>query len=390
LRATTDREAHVVDTAASTFVGLDIAASGVRGVQLKRHRRTGAYRITKAASIDLPRGAVRNGVVVDQAAVVKALRQLWRAGRFSTRKVVIGLADGSVLTRQVDLPWMPPDDFRAALRYQVADALPVDLSTVELDYHLLAELERVDEHGQPLDMNRILIVAANTEAVAAEATVARRARLQPMVADTTAFALIRAACGGQLPRDSGVHAIADLGGDQLTVAIHQGGQPRFVRTIASLGGEVATIAVADRLAVASVDAERLKRECGLNGPAPVITPVAESSVFADAAEASGPTMNPRSAVTVELLAKWATRVIAEVRNSLDYFQASDPGTPIETLTITGRSAMLNGMIDRIATQISLPVRSLDPLLGLPTSRKVAKRFGHDSRLVVAAGLAMGG
>ncbi len=378
-----------VDTTASKFVGVDIGASGVRGVQLARNKRSGAYRITKAASVDLPRGAVHNGVVADRDAVVKALRKLWRKGRFSTRKVVIGLADGSVLTRQVDLPWMPPDDFRAALRYQVVDALPVDLASVELDYHLLGEVERVDDHGQPIDVNRILIVATNTEAVKAEADVACAARLQPMVADTIAFALIRAACRGTLPQDDAVHAIADLGADQLTVAIHQAGQPRFVRTISSIGGETATLGVAERLHVDAPDAERLKRECGLNGPAPVIASVAESSVFTDAVTSGGKSGNPRTAATVESLGAWATRVIAEVRNSLDYFQASDPSAPIQSLTITGRGSLLDGMVDRIATQIPLPVRGLDPLLGLTASRKVAKHFSQDSRLVVAAGLAMG-
>ena len=379
----------MVDTTASAFVGVDIGASGVRGVQLKRNKKSGEYRITKAASVDLPRGAVHNGVVVDERAVVKALRQLWRKGRFSTRKVVIGLGDGSVLTRQLDLPWMPPDDFRAALRYQVTDALPVDLSTVELDYHLLDEIERVDDHGQPVGVNRILIVAAATDAVTAEANIARKAKLQPVVADTIAFALIRAACGGRLPEDEGVHAVADLGADQLTVAIHQGGQPRFVRTISSLGGDVATTVLIERLHVSATDAERLKRESGLNGPAPLVATIAESSVFADATAANGHAVNPRAAATVEALGSWATRVIGEVRNSLDYFQASDPAAPIQSLTITGRSSLLSGMVDRIASQIPLPVRTLDPLLGLGASRKVTKRFSDDSRLVVAAGLAMG-
>ncbi|MDI1290579.1 MAG: pilus assembly protein PilM, partial [bacterium] len=228
-----------------------------------------------------------------------------------------------------------------------------------------------------------------TDAVTAEATIARNARLQPVVADTIAFALIRAACGGRLPDDQGVHAVADLGADQLTVAIHQGGQPRFVRTISSLGGEVATTVLIERLHVSASDAERLKRESGLNGPAPLVATIAESSVFTDSAAVNGHAENPRSAATVEALGAWATRVIGEVRNSLDYFQASDPAAPIQSLTITGRSSLLGGMVDRIASQIPLPVRTLDPLLGLSASRKITKHFSDDSRLVVAAGLAMG-
>ena len=78
---------------AAGLVGLDIGASGIRAVQLKRHRKTGEYEIVKAASVDLPRGVIRNGNIADEKALIKALRQLWRKGKFSTRKVAFGLAD---------------------------------------------------------------------------------------------------------------------------------------------------------------------------------------------------------------------------------------------------------------------------------------------------------
>jgi type IV pilus assembly protein PilM len=373
---------------ASGLVGLDIGTSGIRAVQVKRHRKTGVYEIVKAASVELPRGAIRNGAIADEKAVVKALKRLWKQGRFSTRKVAIGLADSGVLTRQLDLPWMPPADFRAALRYQVNDALPVDVSTVEMDYHLLGEVQRTDDHDQQADFNRILIVAANRDAVAAEAKVVRKARLRPVVADSSAFALIRAACQGRLPEGDDAHAIADIGADQLSVVIHQGGQPRFIRTIANLGGETATQAVADRLRIDPDLAERFKRDTGLNGPAPVVAPIAESSVFGGGAD-QVTAVDPRITNTVEVLNPWAATVVSEIRNSLDYFQASNPMAPVRSLTLAGRTAELEGLVDRIATQIPLPVRTMDPLVGLAASKAVAKSGLPDARLAVAAGLAMG-
>ena len=280
--------------AAPKLVGLDIGASGIRAVELKRDRKSGAYTIVKAASVDLPRGAVRNGVIAEPETVTKSLKRLWRKGRFSTRKVALGLADGGVLTRQMDLPWMPPDDFRSALRYQITDALPVDLSTVEIDYHLLGESQRKDDHGGVVELNRILIVAANTEAILGEARAVRKARLQPICADSAAFALIRSVCQGVLPSDDQVHAVADIGADQLTVVVHQGGQPRFIRTIANLGGDTATVAVAERVRIDADEAEALKRATGLNGPAPDIAPIAESSVFGGLAPGSPPPLDPQS------------------------------------------------------------------------------------------------
>lgn len=375
---------------ASGLVGLDIGTSGIRAVQVRRSRKGGVYSIVKAASVELPRGAIRNGTIVEPTIVAKALKQLWKRGRFGTRKVAFGLADSGVMTRQVDLPWMPPDDFRTALRYQINDALPVDLSTVELDYHLLGETQRTDERGQTVDLNRTLIVAANRQAVTAEAEILLKAKLVPVVADSSAFALIRAACHGDLPSDPATHAIADIGADQLTVVIHQDGQPRFIRTIANLGGETATRAVADRLGVDEDLAETLKRDTGLNGPAPVVAPIAESSVFGGSAIDSAPAADPRVAGTVEALNPWATTLISEIRNSVDYFQASGATTPVTTLTLAGRTAKLDGLLERIATQIPLPVRLMDPLSGLEASKSVLKAEVPDSRLAVAIGLAMGG
>ncbi|MBK9740424.1 MAG: type IV pilus assembly protein PilM [Actinobacteria bacterium] len=374
---------------APKLVGLDIGTSGIRAVEVAWKRRQNAFVITKAASVELPRGAVRNGAVVDQRQVAKALKKLWRKGHFHTRKVAIGLADSSILTRQVDLPWMPPADFRAALRYQVADALPVDLGTVQIDYHLLDERPSVDSHGQQIDANRILVVAANTEAVTVEAAAVRKARLQPVRADSSAFALIRAVCRGVVPDDTSMLAIADLGADQLTVVVHQGGQPRFIRTISNLGGESATLSLAEKLDIAPDDAEALKRGTGLNGPAPIIAPIAESTVFGGVTAPEMVPMDLQVATTVAVLNPWATTLIAEIRNSLDYFQATDPTTPIQSLTITGRTSELDGMVDRLSTQLPIPVHRLDPLLGLGASRRVTKQLERDTRLAVATGLAMG-
>ena len=371
-----------------TCVGLDIGTSGIRAVEVRWRRRQKSYEIARAASVDLPPGAVRNGTIADEKLVAKALKKLWRKGHFSTRKVVLGLADSTMLTRQVDLPWMPAEDFKAALKYQVADSLPVDMATVEVGYHLLSEQHRTDANGQEQDINRILVVAANTDAVLAEAKVLRKARLIPVSADSSAFALIRAACGGTLPASNEVQAIIDLGADQLTVVIHQAGQPRFIRTISNLGGDTATAAIADKLGISTEDAEDLKRATGLNGPAPVIAPIAESSVFGSSVSMDAPVLDSKTEAALTVLNPWATTLIGEIRNSLDYFQATDSDTSVGSLTVTGRTAELDGIVERLATQLPMPVSVMDPLVGLAASRRVAKNPAPDTRLAVATGLSM--
>lgn len=370
-----------------TIVGVDIGTSGIRGAQIKRHR-DGSLEVVRAASVDLPRGAVRNGAVQDPRTVAKALKRLWRQGHFTTKRVAFGLADSGVLTRQLDLPWMPPLDFRSALRYQVGDALPVDIATVELDYHLLDRVDGADERGNPTAVNRILVVASDREAVTLEAQTVRKAGLEPVVADSTAMALIRAACRGRMPETQVTAAIADIGADQLTVVIHENGQPRFVRTVAHLGGEAATEALAEGLDLDLDEAEVAKRAIGLNGPAPIVAPIAESSVFSGSLAAEEVPTDPRTAAIIGVLNPWATTIVAEIRNSLDYYQAAPTSAPVSDLTLVGRTVMLAGMVERVATQLPLPVRCMDPWADLDTSRRVTKHAPADSRYAAALGLAM--
>ncbi len=266
--------------ARKSIVGLDIGSTGIRAVEVKG--RPGSWRLAKAASIELPPGAWSEGEIVDPKAVIAALKKLWRKGRFSTRRVAYGLTDQRVLTRQMDLPWMAPDDFREALRYQVGDALPVDSSTVEMDYHLLGEISGPDDRGQVQRQNRVLLVAADRDLVRDEAQIIRKAGLEPVIADSPAFALIRAACRGVIPADSLAHAIVDVGAEQMTLVVHKGGQPLFIRTVGNIGGAAATAAVADALRLDHDEAEALKVSTGLNGPIPVVAPVAESAIFSTA------------------------------------------------------------------------------------------------------------
>ncbi|MGI9135851.1 MAG: type IV pilus assembly protein PilM [Candidatus Nanopelagicales bacterium] len=372
------------NTAAPRLVGLDLGSTGIRAVEAK-HGRDG-WRIMKTAEIDLPPGAIHGGVIADPASVSKALRRLWRAGRFSTRKVAAALSDAGVITRQIDLPWMPPDDFRSALKYQVVDSLPVDLSTVELDYQPLAEFSVPDGHGHSTDMLQVLLVATPSEAVADLCETLISARLEPVRADTTAFALIRTASGGSLPVSDECTALVDIGADVLTVVIHQGGRPLFIRSIPGQGGELASLTVSAAMGMDIEDARALVIATGLNGPPPVITPVAESNVFGLLSGTGEVPIDLTTSRAMALINPWATTLVSAIRDSLDYFNAAG-GTHVSRLVLTGRTAQLNGLSERITTELRIPVTLLDPFAGLDR----AKRVSHlDSRsYAVATGLAMG-
>jgi type IV pilus assembly protein PilM len=208
---------------ARTLVGLDIGSSGVRAAELVPGRRRASLR--RFASVPLSPDVVRAGVVMDGDALSFALRELWSIGKFGTKDVRLGIANSGVMVRQMVLDWMPPDDFRQALRYQVQDALPMPVDDANLDYHLLDELEVADEGGDPRRLLRILLVAAAREVVDPFVEAVRRAGLRPSGVDLLPFALVRARTPGGPDRTAETEAIVDVGADVVSVVVHTGGVP---------------------------------------------------------------------------------------------------------------------------------------------------------------------
>ena len=100
-------------------------------------------------------------------------------------------------------------------------------------------------------------------------------------------------------------------------------------------------------------------------------------------------LDPATQATINLLNPWATTLIKELRDSIDYFVSSTPGTVISDVTLCGRSTHLAGLQERIATELPYPVAMMEPLLGLESSNKVSAHPPTDTTYAVAIGLAMG-
>lgn len=364
-------------------VGLDIGTSGIRAVQIGYSKGHGV--ITHAAEVDLPRGAVTNGHITQSSEVSAALRKLWKIGRFTTNRVNFNISDTNVITRQLELPWMAADDFRSALKYQVSQEIPVDLATVQLDFHPISEFTVTDQHGQEIEMLEFLLIAANTETLESTSETIINAHLHPVGAETSAFALIRAACVAFAPLESTLEAIIDIGADAVTVVIHQGGQPRFIRAMPNQGGDAVALTVALALGITQEDATSQILSAGLNEPPPVVSPIPESNVFGALASSREVMTDPTAKRVRALINPWSTTLVSAIRDSLDYFQATGHRSRVDSLVVTGRVAALSGLIERIETETRLPVRLLEPTAGLQvnTSAHLTDPVGF----AVAIGLA---
>ena len=350
---------------ASRVVGLDIGSSGVRAAELTLGK--GSATLERFGQVALPVGAVRDGEVVDVDAVSAAIKQLWAQAKFSSKKVVVGVANQKVVVRQVDLPWMPTQELKKALAFQVQDFVPMPVEEAILDFHPLEEF--TNESGAR--MLRVLLVAAARDMVGSAMAAISQAGLQPEMVDLTSFAVLRSLVGldhGQVG-SVGAEALVEVGSNVTNIVIHQGGVPRFVRILLMGGGDI-TDAVAERLGVPVEQAEAIKQESGMS-PVPGAT---------DATPAG------------RAIEGTANGFVEEVRGSLDYYMAQPGASRIDRVVLSGGGSRLNGLADRLATATRLPVQAARPLstLKLGKTGLSPEQLAYVEPMVtVPVGLAMG-
>ena len=343
---------------ANQAIGVDIGSRTITVAELKGGR--GKTTITNFGGLELPGDAVREGEVLDVPGTAAAIKELMTSAGIKSKKVWLGIANQRVVVRQVDLPWVEEKELRTSLRYQVQDFIPIPVEEAELDVHVVDEY--VNEQGERF--RRMLLVAAHRDTVTAHVEAARQAGLKPIGIDLNSFAVLRA-IGNTAGMQAGDEVIVDIGADVTNIVVHRGGQPTFVRILV-MGGDDVTDALEAGLSVSREEAEAAKRAVvvGVDGD-----------------------------VTSRIVTERADNFIDEIRSSLDYFQAQTGDVQLASVILTGGGASLQGLADRLADSLRLPVEVGNPFPQLEVQNSV---YGEDDlakvgpSMTTAVGLAMGG
>lgn len=336
------------------IVGLDIEPGRAVAAEVALD---GVVRLTRAASVALPIGVVRDGEVVDVEAVSAALRQLWSENRGLGRDVRIGVANAKIVVRTVDIPPLSdPVQIDAAVRQLAADELPMPLESEVLDFEPVAIVETPAGRRQ-----RVVVVAARREMVEAVVAAVSGAGLKPRGVDLSAFAMIRALGGGQA--DSALYLSV---GGMANMAVVVDGTCRFTR-VTGAGLEGMGIELAERRSLTLEQARTWLRRVGLED---------------DLDEIEGDAETIRDARAI--LAEGTRRLATEVRASLEFHQTQvASGDAIARTILTGMAASVPGFAEALSAELGMPVQ----MRSVSASDELAATMDLGA-VTVAAGLAV--
>ncbi|MBI4510349.1 MAG: type IV pilus assembly protein PilM [Deltaproteobacteria bacterium] len=341
---------------AKNCIGLDIGSSSVKVVQAKTSKKGVA--LLNFGLEPLPPQAIVDGTIMNQSAVVDAIRELWSRMKLKQKNVAIAIAGHSVIIKKITVPPMTDDELAEQIPWEAEHHIPFAKDDVELDYQVI---NRQNASGQM----ELLLVAAKKEVVHDYAAVAREASLIPEVVDVAAFTVQNGfEVNYKFPPGETV-VLVNVGAAIANINIMKDGISAFTRDV-TIGGNAFTEEIQKQLNVSHDEAEAYKVGGSLE----------EHGVVPQEVE--------------RIMESVADVMSGEFQRSLDFFLATSADASVTKIYLSGGSAKVGALHRAIEKRSRLTVEVLDAWKNVQLDAKLDQAFlrAHSPEAMVGLGLAL--
>src|SRR5262245_47828113 len=207
---------------ARNCIGLDIGSSSVKVVQIRETSK--GHQLVNFGIEPLPAQTIVDGAIMNQAAVVDAIRSLKNALKLKARDVATAISGHSVIIKKIKVPPMTPDELEEQIPWEAEHHIPFSKDDVEIDHQLV---NAQTAQGQM----ELLLVAAKKEVVSDFTMVIREAKLQPLVMDVAAFTIQNAFEVNYSVTPEEAVALINVGAALSNINIVQAGTSAFTRDV---------------------------------------------------------------------------------------------------------------------------------------------------------------
>lgn len=376
-------------------VALDIGSSVVKAVQIRKVGR--GFELERFGVAEIYPGVDKKSAGVDRrTARIEAIRQAISQAGISANHSVSAVSGESIIVRYIQLPDMPENELKGAIRWEAEDYIPFPLEEVNLDSVVLGK----SEVGGSAKID-VLLVAAKKDLVAEHISLLKAADLTPSIIDVDSFAFLNSFEANYMPSASEVVALLDIGSELTNINIYLGGVSRFSRDI-TVAGDTITASIQQRLGCSSQRAEELKLKEGAPAPAQeeaasdeiggsslldTIRGTVERITGEDLAEDSP------EYVASQVVRSTLMNIVNEVKRSIQFFENQPNGKPVQRVAVGGGTAMMKNLDRFLAQELNLPVEIIDPLrnvgiAGSTVDKNKLERVRHMLGVSIGLGLRM--
>lgn len=326
----------------SSVVGLDIEAGSIAATEVTSN---GSISIGASAIAPLDPGTFHEGEVLDADRLAAALKALFAEHKLG-KQVRLGVGNQRVVVRTVRLPAIEDhEEMEAAVRFQAQEQMPMPLDQAVLEHQVVGGVPAEEGKAPQVD---VIVVAARRDMVSSFLEPIRRAGLEPVGVDLSAFAMIRALAENEVP-------VAEPGmerpttavlycsvGDVTNLAVARGRSCLFTR-VSHAGLEATAGALGGSLGLSAEHATQWLTHVGLERPVE---------------EVEG---DPETVARVRrTLEEGVGDLLDEMRLSLDYYGAQEAALPVERVVLCGPGSAIPGLGAWMEVELGLPISAPRP------------------------------
>lgn len=370
-------------------VGLDIGSSHVKAVQLKRVGRTGIELERFGMAEIYPEGDKKAAGLDTHQAKVEAVKRALSQARITAKQTISAVSGESIIVRYIQLPNMPEEELRNALRWEAEEYIPFAVDDVNLDSVILGR----SEDGDKVD---VLLVSAKKDMVNSHLEVIRDAGLSPIIVDVDSFAFLNCYEINYTPSMTDVIALVNIGAEITSINIYIGGVSRFSRDI-SIAGDTVTQNIQAKLGLEWPQAERLKIQEGApeaadeGGGEPAEETSLLDTIRGTVERITGEDLGDDSpeAVAGKVIRNTLNNLVGEIRRSIQFFENQASGRQVQKVVIGGGTSQLHNMDSYLSRELNLPVEVIDPLRRIAVKgREVDGSVLESSKLMLGVGIGL--
>jgi type IV pilus assembly protein PilM len=339
-------------------IGLDIGSSSIKVVGVKASKKSVA--LTHFALEPLPPQTIVDGTIMNQSAVVDAIREIFGKLKIRQKEVAVAIAGHSVIIKKISVPQMSDDELNEQIPWEAEHHIPFAKDDVELDWQVI---NKQNASGQ-MDL---VLVAAKKEVVHDYAAVAREASLLPKVIDVAAFSVQNAFEVNYQTAPGETVVLINVGAAISTINIVKDGTSAFTRDV-TIGGNAFTEEIQKQLAVSYDEAEAYK--VGGSHDEHGVVPQEVERIMESVADV----------------------MAGEFQRSLDFFLATSADANVTKIFLAGGSSKVAALHRSIEKRSRLPVEVMDAFKQVSVDPKLDQAYlkAHSPEAMVALGLALRG
>ena len=311
------------------LIGLDIGASAVKVVQLKKipKKQGKMYELVNLAFSKLPPEVIKEDEFTKPDIVADTIKRTFTDNKIEIKNVAVSISGRSVIVKRIKLPKMAPEELEESIQWEAEQFIPFDINDVTLDFQIMPIEDQLTENMD------VLLVAVKKDHITDIVNIIELAELIPSVVDIDAFALENQFEINYIPSPDDYEALVDIGAETMCLNVLKQGSSVFTR---------------DAFIGINQLHRTMQREMFLD--------FSQSEDLMNGIEVEGRTKDD----IVPYRDGFYEEMLAEIQRSFDYFRATAEEGMVSRIFLSGGGSRLEHFPEFLNERLGVPVELMDP------------------------------